>query len=70
MKHFTIGKINWNPLYLIMSINVCIPGISGKMGMEIAKLVLLEKSNMRLSSAIMRNHNEENNSLSNIDKKI
>ena len=53
-----------------MSINVCIPGISGKMGMEIAKLVLLEKSNMRLSSAIMRNHNEKNNSLSNIDKKI
>ena len=53
-----------------MSINVCIPGISGKMGMEIAKLVLLEKSNMRLSSAVMRNHNEKNNNFSNIDKKI
>jgi dihydrodipicolinate reductase len=37
-----------------MPINVCIPGISGKMGIEIAKLVLLDASNMRLSSGVVR----------------
>ena len=41
-----------------MSANVCIPGISGRMGLEITK-VLLENSNLHLSSGIVRNINQE-----------
>ena len=45
-----------------MSIRVCVPGISGKMGMEIAKLVLSDNTNIRLTSGVVRdlskvNHN-------------
>jgi len=39
-----------------MSANVCIPGISGRMGLEITK-VLLENSNLHLSSGVVRNIN-------------
>ena len=37
-----------------MPINVCIPGISGKMGIEIAKLVMLDESNIRLAAGVLR----------------
>ena len=40
-----------------MSANVCIPGISGRMGLEITK-VLLENSNLHLSSGVVRNINQ------------
>ena len=53
-----------------MPINVCIPGISGKMGIEIAKLVLLDASNMRLSSGVVRDQSKSIESLSSLDKKI
>ena len=54
-----------------MSINVCVPGISGKMGMEIAKLILSDKSNIYLSAGVIRDKNKKSDSLySNIDSKI
>ena len=53
-----------------MPINVCIPGISGKMGIEIAKLVLLDASNMRLSSGFVRDQKKSIESLSSLDNKI
>ena len=40
-----------------MTIKVCIPGISGRMGLEIAK-VLLESSNLELSSGVVRNNSK------------
>ena len=46
-----------------MSIKVCIPGISGRMGLEIAK-VLLENSNLELSSGVLRNASEISKELS------
>ena len=39
-----------------MSINVCIPGISGRMGLEIAKVVNFS-SDINLSSATVRKNN-------------
>tara|TARA_B100001996_G_scaffold185575_1_gene141935 strand:- start:848 stop:1585 length:738 start_codon:yes stop_codon:yes gene_type:complete len=54
-----------------MSINVCLPGVSGKMGMEIAKLILLDKSNIDLSAAVIRDKDRKLDSLSSdINKKI
>ncbi len=53
-----------------MSISVCVPGISGKMGMEIAKLVLLDNTNITLSSAIVRDHIKSSNTPFNFDQKI
>ena len=47
-----------------MTINICIPGISGKMGIEIAKLILLEKPNLNLLSGVVREKNKDNNKLS------
>ena len=52
-----------------MSIRVCIPGISGKMGMEIAKLVLSDNTNLILSSGVVRNDSEVPNLL-NLSKNI
>ena len=46
-----------------MPINVCIPGISGKMGLEIAKLILSQSSAMSLSAAITRKPKEQLNKL-------
>ena len=46
-----------------MTINVCIPGISGRMGLEIAK-VLLESSNLELSSGVVRNNSKISKELS------
>mgnify|MGYP005633002673 FL=1 len=43
-----------------MSINVCVPGVSGKMGMEIAKLILLDESDIVLSSGVIRDQNINN----------
>ena len=53
-----------------MSISVCVPGISGKMGMEIAKLVLLDNTNITLSSGIVRDHIKSSNTPLNFDQKI
>jgi len=54
-----------------MSINVCLPGISGKMGMEIAKLILLDKSNIDLSAVVIRDKNRKLDNLSSdINSKI
>ena len=53
-----------------MSISVCIPGISGKMGMEIAKLILLDESDMVLSSGVVRDKNINNDKLSFLDNSI
>ena len=46
-----------------MSIKVCIPGIAGRMGLEIAK-VLLESSNLELSSGILRDNSKISKELS------
>jgi len=53
-----------------MPINVCIPGISGKMGLEIAKLILSESSAMSLSAAITRKPKSQVNKYISIDKNI
>ena len=53
-----------------MSISVCVPGISGKMGMEIAKLVLLDNTNITLSSGVVRDQTKLNQNTSNFDQKI
>ena len=53
-----------------MSISVCVPGITGKMGMEIARLVLLDNTNIRLSSGIARDLSKLNKSNPNIDEEI
>jgi 4-hydroxy-tetrahydrodipicolinate reductase len=53
-----------------MSISVCVPGITGKMGMEIARLVLLDNTNIRLSSGIARDLSKLNKSSPNIYEEI
>ena len=53
-----------------MPIKVCIPGISGKMGIEIAKLVLLDESNMTLSAGVIRDQAKTVQCIPNIDSKI
>ena len=53
-----------------MSIRVCVPGISGKMGMEIAKLVLLDNTNIRLSSGVVRDSSKVNKNLSHLSKDL
>ena len=53
-----------------MSINVCIPGISGKMGMEIAKLILLDKSNIELVAGIARNQDKNSHIASFVNSEI
>ena len=53
-----------------MSISVCVPGISGKMGMEIAKLVLSDNTNITLSSGIIRDQAKLSNTPLNFDQKI
>jgi 4-hydroxy-tetrahydrodipicolinate reductase len=53
-----------------MSISVCVPGVSGKMGMEIAKLILLDESNIVLSSGVVRDQNINNDKLSFLDNSI
>ncbi len=53
-----------------MSISVCVPGISGKMGMEIAKLVLLDNTNIILSSGVVRDHVKSIKTPLNVDQKI
>ena len=53
-----------------MPINVCIPGISGKMGLEIAKLILSQSSAMSLSAAITRKPKEQVNKYISIDNSI
>ena len=53
-----------------MSISVCVPGISGKMGMEIAKLVLLDNTNITLSSGVVRDQNKLSQNALNFDQKI
>ena len=53
-----------------MPINVCVPGISGKMGLEIAKLILSESSAMLLSAAITRKSKQQVNKYISIDNNI
>ena len=53
-----------------MSISVCVPGISGKMGMEIAKLVLLDNTNITLSSGVVRDQTKLSQNTFNFDQKI
>tara|TARA_S200000501_G_C20834964_1_gene748940 strand:- start:694 stop:1428 length:735 start_codon:yes stop_codon:yes gene_type:complete len=53
-----------------MSISVCVPGISGKMGMEIANLVLLDNTNITLSSGVIRDKANLSKTLLNFDEKI
>jgi len=53
-----------------MSINVCVPGVSGKMGMEIAKLILLDESDIVLSSGVIRDQNINNDKLAHLDNSI
>ena len=53
-----------------MSISVCVPGISGKMGMEIAKLVLLDNTNILLSSGVVRDQAKLSQNISNFDQNI
>ena len=53
-----------------MSISICVPGISGKMGMEIAKLVLLDNTNITLSSGVVRDQTKLSQNTSNFDQKI
>ena len=51
-----------------MSISICVPGISGKMGMEIAKLVSLDNANIILSSGVVRDVNKISQNLSNFEQ--
>ena len=51
-----------------MSISICVPGISGKMGMEIAKLVSLDNANITLSSGVVRDVNKISQNLSNFEQ--
>tara|TARA_A100001011_G_scaffold322210_1_gene343489 strand:+ start:1749 stop:2483 length:735 start_codon:yes stop_codon:yes gene_type:complete len=53
-----------------MSISVCVPGISGKMGMEIANLALLDNTNITLSSGVIRDKANLSKTLLNFDEKI
>ncbi len=53
-----------------MSISVCVPGITGKMGMEIANLILLDNSNIILSSGIVRDEENLSKNSFNFDKEI
>ena len=53
-----------------MSISVCVPGISGKMGMEIANLVLLDNTNITLSSGVIRDKANLSKTLLSFDEKI
>ena len=53
-----------------MPISICVPGISGKMGMEIAKLVLLDNTNILLSSGVVRDQAKLSQNISNFDQNI
>ena len=53
-----------------MSIRVCVPGVSGKMGIEIAKLVLSDNTNIRLTSGVVRDLSKVNHNLSYLSKDL
>ncbi len=53
-----------------MSIRVCVPGVAGKMGIEIAKLVLSDNTNIRLTSGVVRDLSKVNHNLSYLSKDL